>query len=107
MVHLLEYYFIQDRGNIHVLSLQYGWTPLHFAAATGQLDIILYLNDHGADIHKQDKYGRLPYHLTAQQGYGAAVETFQMLCVNPLITDNVSSLCCVKQLEYNIPTFHV
>ena len=70
--------------------VQYGWTPLHFAAATGQLDIIIFLNDHGADIHMQDKFGRLPYHLAAQQGYGAAVETFQMLCVNPLITDSVS-----------------
>ena len=80
--------------HLDVLSLQYGWTPLHFAAATGQLDIILYLNDHGADIHKQDKYGRLPYHLAAQQGYGAAVETFQMLCVNPLINDNVRNFMC-------------
>ena len=77
---------------VHYPSLQYGWTPLHFAAATGQLDIIIFLNDQGANIHLQDKYGRLPYHLAAQQGYGAAVETFQMLCVNPLITDNVSTL---------------
>ena len=82
-----------------LLSLQYGWTPLHFAAATGQLDIILYLNDHGADIHKQDKYGRLPYHLAAQQGYGAAVETFQMLCVNPLITDNVRNFILCETIR--------
>ncbi|XP_065918988.1 ankyrin repeat domain-containing protein 29-like [Dysidea avara] len=79
---------VNNGANVNLQDAEYGWTPLHFAASTGQLDIIIFLNDHGADIHMQDKYGRLPYHLAAQQGYGAAVETFQMLCVNPLITDN-------------------
>lgn len=48
-------------------------TPLHIAAASGQIDALLLLLAHGASHEAQDKDGSLPIHLAASEGHVACL----------------------------------
>jgi len=50
-----------ERGNA-------GWTPLHFAAQEGQLDIAGYLIREGADVNAANDEQWTPLHLAVQEG---------------------------------------
>ena len=51
-------YFVQDNVDC---SLEYDdRTPLHIAATNGDLKMVKKLLEHGASIHKADKYGATP-----------------------------------------------
>ena len=50
--------FLQDNVDC---SLEYDdRTPLHIAAANGDLNMVQKLLEHGASVHKVDKYGATP-----------------------------------------------
>ena len=38
------------------------WTPLHYAASRGHLEVVRLLCDRGADIEAHDDYGWRPLH---------------------------------------------
>ncbi len=42
------------------------YTPLHWAAANGHVEVMQYLIEHGADISARDKNGTTPIHLAAE-----------------------------------------
>jgi len=45
---------------------EYGFTPLHFAAARGQADIVSFLLDHGANVNAKGDDGDTPLHWAAK-----------------------------------------
>jgi len=47
-------------------------TPLHYAAAKGQLDVIELLLKHGADVNARDKNGYTPLHAAAYYDHADA-----------------------------------
>jgi 26S proteasome non-ATPase regulatory subunit 10 len=47
-----------------------GWTPIHFAATCGHLQITNLLSNRGANVHSRKEHRRTPLHLTAFSGDG-------------------------------------
>ena len=45
-----------------------GWTPLHWAADRGLVEIVRLLCDRGADVEARDNHGRRPLHWAAMNG---------------------------------------
>jgi ankyrin repeat protein len=54
----------------------YNWTPLHWAAGYGRVEIARMLIDAGADVNVQDEWGKTSLHWAASRG---KVEIAQML----------------------------
>ncbi|TRM67250.1 ankyrin repeat protein, partial [Schizophyllum amplum] len=46
-----------------------GWTPLHFAAYSGQLDVVRLLVERHCDIHARSKDGEESLHLACVYAY--------------------------------------
>lgn len=46
---------------------RYGWTPLHYAASEGYLDICRYLLRKGANLRIENKEGKYPVEVTEDQ----------------------------------------
>jgi cytohesin len=53
---------------------EYGFTPLHVAAASGYGDIAEFLLAHGADVNGRDNQEQTPLHLAAAKGYKDVAE---------------------------------
>jgi len=47
---------------------EFGWTPLHYAAENGQVEIVKLLIEKGSDINLQDKYGRTLFQFATSTG---------------------------------------
>ncbi len=45
-----------------------GWTPLHHAASSGEMEIAAVLIAKGADVNAKDKYGLMPLHAAIVRG---------------------------------------
>ncbi|XP_069618435.1 ankyrin repeat, SAM and basic leucine zipper domain-containing protein 1 [Ranitomeya imitator] len=89
-----------DSG-IHVdCSLRYGWTPLMYAAAAGNLAIVRLLLDKGANANfERDTFTVLMAACTAN-----ASEEHIVKCVEFLLSRNVSpNVCCRKKMT---PVMH-
>jgi ankyrin repeat protein len=52
---------IDDGANVNARS-DYGFTPLHFAAARGDYEVVQFLLDHGADPTVRSHDGNTPLH---------------------------------------------
>jgi len=52
----------------------YDWTPLHFAAQAGQMDIVEYLITNGADVNAENIKGEAPLQFAADNGHKEIVE---------------------------------
>jgi len=46
-----------------------GWTPLHHALRNGQLEVVKWLKEQGADICQKTKYGSSAMDLASQNGH--------------------------------------
>jgi ankyrin repeat protein len=54
---------------------RFGYTPLHFAADRGHIEIVRLLCDHGADIEARDYDECRPLHEAAYHGHISVVNT--------------------------------
>lgn len=64
----------QASQNVMTSSADAGGTPLHYAAYTGQLDVVKLLISHGADINQVYNDGIVALHMAANQGHLDIVE---------------------------------
>lgn len=54
-------------------------TPLHDAAAVGDLEVVRLLLDHGADVGVRDTCGRLPFEIAGENGNYSVAELLRPL----------------------------
>ncbi len=83
---------VQDRvargGDMQArVDRQTGHTPLHRAAHEGHGEVVLYLLETGADIHRTDRRGDTPLHLAAAQGHLAVVRHLMAHGAQPDLPD--------------------
>ncbi len=88
-----------DSGIDPNAKLAGGWTPLHWAAATGRSNIITLLLKHGAAIDVHQNEGLAPIHLAAKDGHDEAV---RMLVSNGADVDSRSGSSGSPPLHYAI-----
>ncbi|GFX74022.1 ankyrin-1 [Trichonephila clavipes] len=62
-------FHINDKGNC-------GFSLLHIAAQEGNLNVVKYLIDHGADVNSENDAGSKPIHIAAREGHKDIVELF-------------------------------
>ena len=68
--HLEIVQWLLSRGaNLTVPDKQYGWTPLHAAALSGQVEISRLLLQYKADDNAQDLRGKTPLHIASKKGH--------------------------------------
>jgi len=67
---------------------RWGYTPLHWAAWFGNIEIVGYLISHGADINKKTKQGDTALHLAACKKHTATVEYLLELGIDKHLTNN-------------------
>ena len=50
-----------------------GWTPLHWASATGRETVVRLLLDKGADVNATKTFGKTPLHIASERGHASIV----------------------------------
>ena len=66
---------LEEHGlDIHVKLNKFEWTPLHAAAYKGNMDLVKYLLEKGADKERQNKSGVSPKALASDAGHSDIVE---------------------------------
>lgn len=68
---------------------QAGYTPLHVACHFGQVNMVRFLLQHGAQIDAVTKIGYTPLHQAAQQGHGIIVKMLLEHGASPNAVTNV------------------
>jgi ankyrin repeat protein len=61
-------FLLQHGANVDIEEAETCWTPLHFAAQNGELEICRRLLKHGADIDKTDEDQETPLHVASRSG---------------------------------------
>lgn len=67
---------VQCGGDV-AQTTSYGTTALHAAVCEGNVEMVKFLLDHGADIHKQDGNGMTPISLADQQCHDEILNIFK------------------------------
>lgn len=65
-----------------------GWTPLHYAAASGNADIAALLIEHKAELDSRAPDGATPLIMAAQEGKEEIVRLLLARGANPFLLDN-------------------
>ena len=70
------------------------WTPLHFAAQMGNLEIYEFLNKDITEVNPKTKNGVTPLHLAAKNGH---LEVYKLICQNtrdknPIMSNDLTPL---------------
>jgi ankyrin repeat protein len=71
-------YVVQRNRNIVSAIDADGWTPLHHAAAAGQLEVATFLIEKGADLNASSNKGDTPLHLAVSRREKKVVKLFIM-----------------------------
>ncbi|KAK4183358.1 ankyrin repeat-containing domain protein [Podospora australis] len=66
--HYDEVKSLLDRGANPSMRTRFGWTALHWAAGNKFPDVVRLLLEHGADVNARADVGKLPYHMTTDEG---------------------------------------
>jgi uncharacterized protein len=59
---------LKDNPKLVSSKIEYGWTPLHWAAMEGYKNVAKLLLAMGADVNAKDNWGYTPLHIAAQDG---------------------------------------
>ncbi len=62
------------KSNVDVTQRLLGWTPLHGASKSGNLELVKFLIEEGADVNAPDEVGMTPLHLAAKHGHSEVVK---------------------------------
>ena len=74
------------------IVFQAGYTPLHVASHFGQVNMVRFLLQHGADTGAVTSVGYTPLHQAAQQGHSGVVSILLNSGAQPNVTTKVQSL---------------
>jgi ankyrin repeat protein len=72
---------------------QAGYTPLHVACHFGQVNMVRFLLQHGADVDTSTTFGYTPLHQAAQQGHILVISLLLENKAKPNAVTNVSLVC--------------
>jgi len=61
-------------ANVNATNRNERWTPLHFSAAKGNVEMSQMLLGAGATVHATDYEGKTPLDLAKEEGHSAVVE---------------------------------
>lgn len=90
---------LNEGANIHVVSEEYGETPLHLASARGDEDAVKALLARGADINLQDRDGWTPLYTASSSGNASIVNLLLFLSSSsPLPNRELKTLTPSKSL---------
>lgn len=67
-----------EHGARLVLRTEAGWTPVHFAAESGQLGVLRTLHSLHAPMDAPDLYGDVPRRIAEIYGHKACVKFLEM-----------------------------
>jgi ankyrin repeat protein len=70
------------------VKADWGWTPLHVAAAEGYLDIVKFLVSKGADINIKNKDGKIPLFGAVGAAHMEAIKLLVKKCADLNARDN-------------------
>ncbi|WP_265027666.1 ankyrin repeat domain-containing protein [Wolbachia endosymbiont (group B) of Chorthippus parallelus] len=87
-------FFVQQGLSINDPDTNLMWTPLHYAAHSGNLDFVQSLLAEGANFNAVDADNAKPLHIAAERGYQKVIELLinQGMNVNDLGQDNWTPL---------------
>ncbi|KAI9660882.1 MAG: hypothetical protein M1821_009209 [Bathelium mastoideum] len=77
------------KADLNAVKIKTGTTVLHYAAWSGEAEIVQILRDPGATVDLQDHIGRTPLHYAADCGYAKVVALLLDMGANPNIKTNV------------------
>ena len=72
---------------------QAGYTPLHVACHFGQVNMVRFLLQHGANVDTSTSFGYTPLHQAAQQGHILVITLLLENKAKPNAVTNVSPIC--------------
>lgn len=72
---------------------QAGYTPLHVACHFGQVNMVRFLLQHGANVDTSTTFGYTPLHQAAQQGHILVISLLLENKAKPNAVTNVSPVC--------------
>ena len=84
------------------LIFQAGYTPLHVASHFGQINMVRFLLQHGADVKASTSIGYTPLHQAAQQGHTTIVNLLLENSAPPNSLTNVSVLLLSILIKLNV-----
>jgi len=62
-------FFVENGENVNNCDMDHQYSPLHYACKFGNIKIIQYLVENGAELDTIDKYGRTPLCFAAENGH--------------------------------------
>jgi len=68
---IAKYSIVRGKANVNAFDIN-GNTPMHYFSMKGDLNMIQYLVNKGADIHQENNTGKTPLDILREKGYEVA-----------------------------------